>query len=196
MVLSTFDRLLLTMPSDIKMTDEQFWEFCQINRDLRIERTKTGEVIIMPPRGSETGNRNGDIFGQLWLWSKKDKKGLCFDSSTGFTLSSSATVSPDVSWIKLERWQALSPEEREKFAPLCPDFVIELRSRTDSLKRLKEKMQDYIKEGAKLGLLIDRGHRDVYIYRPQCPEECLENPVTVSCDPVLPGFVLEMADIW
>ncbi len=188
--------LILKMPSTVQMNDEQFFDFCQINRDLRIERTKTGEVIIMPPTGSETGNRNGDIFGQLWVWAKKDQTGITFDSSAGFTLSSGQTLSPDAAWIKLERWNVLSPEEREKFAPICPDFVVELRSPSDSLKSLKEKMQEYIQEGVKLGLLIDRKPRQVYIYRPDVPEECLDHPTTVSGEPVLPGFVLDLTEIW
>ena len=192
----TLSSLVLKMPSTVRMTDEQFFDFCQINRDLRIERTKTGDVIIMPPTGSETGNRNGDLFGQLWVWAKKDKTGITFDSNTGFTFSSGQTLSPDVSWIKLERWNVLSPEEKEKFAPICPDFVIELRSPSDSLKLLKEKMQEYIQEGVKLGLLIDRKQRKVYIYRPEVPEECLDNPATVSGEPILPGFVLDLSEIW
>ncbi|MDF0556811.1 Uma2 family endonuclease [Kamptonema sp. UHCC 0994] len=192
----TLSTLVVKMPSTFQMTDEQFFDFCQINQDLRIERTKTGDVIIMPPTGSETGNRNGDLFGQLWIWTKKDKTGITFDSSTGFTFPSGQTLSPDVSWIKLERWNALSPEEKDRFAPICPDFVIELRSPSDSLKLLKEKMQEYIKEGVKLGLLIDRKQRKVYIYRPEVPEECLDNPATVSGEPILPGFVLELSEIW
>jgi len=188
--------LILKMPSDVKMNDEQFFNFCQINRDLRIERTKTGDVIIMPPTGSETGNRNGDLIFQVTLWAKKDKTGITFDSNTGFTFASGQTLSPDVSWIKLERWNALSPEEKEKFAPICPDFVIELRSPSDSLKSLKEKMQEYIEEGVKLGLLIDRKPRQVYIYRPNVPEECLDDPATVSGEPILPGFVLDLTEIW
>lgn len=192
----TLSNLVVKMPSTFQMTDDQFFDFCQVNRDLRIERTKTGEVIIMPPTGSETGNRNGDIFFQLTLWAKKDKTGITFDSSTGFTLSSGQTLSPDAAWIKLERWNALSPEQREKFAPICPDFVIELKSPSDSLKLLKEKMQEYIQEGVKLGLLIDRKPRKVYIYRPEVPEECLDNPATVSGEPILPGFVLDLSEIW
>ncbi|MDB9511323.1 Uma2 family endonuclease [Kamptonema animale CS-326] len=192
----TLSNLVVKMPSTFQMTDDQFFDFCQINRDLRIERTKTGEVIIMSPTGSETGNRNSDLIFQVTLWAKKDKTGITFDSSTGFTFSSGQTFSPDVSWIKLARWNALSPEQREKFAPICPDFVIELRSPSDSLKSLKEKMQEYIQEGVKLGLLIDRKARKVYIYRPEVPEECLDNPATVSGEPILPGFVLDLSEIW
>ncbi len=189
--------LLLQIPSSMKMTDEQFFEFCQINRDLRIERNQYGEISIMPPTGSETGNRNFNIAGQLWVWSEKDGTGICFDSSTGFKLSTGAERSPDASWIKLERWNNLSEQEQKKFAPICPDFVIELRSPSDNLKPLQEKMEEYIKEpGIQLGWLIDRKNKRVYIYRPQMQVECLENPDTVSGGDVLPGFVLNMSKVW
>ncbi len=120
--------LVLQIPSSMHMTDEQFFEFCQANRDLRIERNKFGELVIMPPTGSETGNREGNIFGQLWVWSEQDGTGITFSSSTGFKLSTGAERSPDASWIQLERWNALSPEQQRKFAPICPDFVVELKS--------------------------------------------------------------------
>lgn len=187
--------LVLQFPSS--MTDEQFFEFCQINRDLRIERNKFGEISIMPPTGSETGNRNFNIALQLGNWSEQDGTGICFDSSTGFKLSTGAQRSPDVSWIKLSRWNSLSPDEQQKFAPICPDFVIELRSASDNLKLLQEKMEEYILEpGIQLGWLIDRKNKRVYIYRPQMPVECLENPDSVRGEEVLPGFVLNMAKVW
>jgi Uma2 family endonuclease len=187
--------LLLQFPSS--MTDEQFFEFCQMNRDLRIERNKYGEISIMPPTGSETGNRNFNIAGQLWVWSEQDGTGICFDSSTGFKLSTGAERSPDVSWVKLERWNSLSEEEQKRFAPICPDFVIELRSATDNLKPLQEKMEEYMQEpGFKLGWLIDRKNKRVYVYRPQMPMGCLENPDSVSGEDVLPGFVLNMSKVW
>lgn len=189
--------LILQMPSSMKMTDEQFYEFCQENRDLRIERNQYGEISIMPPTGSETGNRNFNIAGQLWVWSEKDSTGICFDSSTGFKLSTGAERSPDASWIKLERWNNLSQEEKQGFAPICPNFVIELRSRSDNLKPLQEKMEEYMQEpGIQLGWLIDRKNRIVYVYRPQMPVECLENPDSVSSEDVLPGFVLNMSKVW
>lgn len=189
--------IVLRMPLDVRMTDEQFFEFCQLNRDLRIERNKLGELLIMAPTGSDTGYREGNIFGPLWVWSKQDGTGLAFTSSTGFTLSTGAERSPDASWIKLERWNALSPEQQQKFAPICPDFVIELRSPSDNLKPLQEKMQEYLREeGLQLGWLIDRKNRKVYIYRPGMPEECLDNPATVSGDPILPDFVLDLSQVW
>jgi len=189
--------LILHFPSSMPMTDDQFFEFCQENRDLRIERNQFGDISIMSPAGSETGNREGNIFGQLWVWSEKDGTGITFSPSAGFTLSTGAERSPDTSWIKLERWNKLTPAQQKKFAPICPDFVIELRSASDNLQPLKDKMQEYMQEpGVQLGLLIDRKNRRVYIYRPRQLEECLENPDTVSCEPVLPGFVLKMGKIW
>lgn len=189
--------IVLRMPPELQMTDDQFFEFCQINRDLNIERNKTGELIIMSPTGSETGNREGNIFGQLWMWSEQNGTGLAFSSSTGFILSTGAEKSPDASWIKLERWNALSSEQQQKFAPICPDFIVELRSASDNLKPLQEKMEEYIGEpGVQLGWLIDRKQRHVYIYRPGMAVECLENPDTVSGEPVLPGFVLKMSKVW
>jgi Uma2 family endonuclease len=191
--------IVLRIPPELQMTDDEFFEFCQINSELRIERNRSGELLIMPPTGSETGNREGNsnIFGPLWVWAERDGTGLSFTSSTGFTLSTGAKKLPDAAWIKLERWNALSLEQKQKFAPICPDFVVELRSASDNLKPLQEKMQEYIREpGVQLGWLIDRKNRRVYIYRPGLPEECLENPATVSGDPVLPGFVLNMSEIW
>ncbi len=189
--------LVLQIPSSMQMTDEQFFEFCQVNRDLRIERNKFGELVIMPPTGSETGNREGNIFGPLWVWSEQDGTGITFSSSTGFKLSTGAERSPDASWIKLERWNALSSEQQRKFAPICPDFVVELKSASDRLQTLKEKMEEYMNEpGIQLGWLIDRKQRKVYIYRPGLPEECLDNPASVSDELVLPGFILNMSKVW
>jgi len=189
--------LILHFPSSVQMTDDKFFDFCQENRDLRIERNRFGDISIMSPAGSETGNREGNIFGQLWVWSEKDGTGITFSPSTGFTLSTGAKRSPDASWIKLARWNQLTPAQQKKFAPICPDFVIELRSASDNLQPLKDKMQEYMQEpGIQLGLLIDRKNRRVYIYRPGQIEECLENPDTVSCDIILPGFVLNMGKIW
>jgi len=188
--------LVLQMSPVIEMTDDQFFEFCQLNRDLRIERTPKGELIIMSPAGSETGNRNFDLIVQLGIWTRQDGTGIGFDSSTGFTLPNGGTRSPDAAWIKLERWNAIPPEQQVKFAPICPDFVVELRSPSDNLQPLKDKLQEYIDNGTSLGLLIDRKNRKVYIYRPQQEVECLDNPSTLSGDPLLPGFVLDLSKIW
>src|SRR4028119_2371915 len=188
--------LVVRMHPVIDLTDDQFFDFCQINRDLRIERTATGELLIMPPTGSETGGSNFELAVQLGTWIKRDGTGKGFDSSTGFTLPNGATVSPDISWVKLERWNALSASQRIKFAPIVPDFVVELRSESDTLKDLSDKMQQYINNGVKLGWLIDRKRRRVYIYRPGVPVQQLDNPETVSGDPELPGFVLKLGEIW
>lgn len=188
--------LTVNLPAIKSMSVEQFYEFCLANRDLRIERTASGEVIIMPPAFSDTGNRNIKIAQQLANWAEQDGTGETFDSSAGFTLPNGATRSPDASWIKLERWNALTEDQKASFAPICPDFVIELRSKSDALKGLQDKMQEYIDNGALLGFLIDRKNRKVHIYCPNQEPEIVDNPETVSGEPVLPGFALQMAKIW
>ena len=188
--------LTVNFPAIQSMTVEQFYEFCLVNRDLRIERTASGEVIIMSPAFSDTGNRNIKIAQQLANWAEQDGTGETFDSSAGFTLPKVAPRSPDASWIKLERWNTLTEEQKASFAPICPDFVIELRCASDSLKGLQNKMQEYIENGASLGFLIDCKNRKAYIYRPDREPEILDNPETVSGDRELPGFVLRMAKIW
>ncbi len=188
--------LLLRLPPIIDWTEDQFFEFCQINRDLRIERTAKGELIIMPPTGWETGQRNSELNAVLRNWAKQDGSGIISDSSTGFILPNGATRSPDAAWVKRSRLAALTPEQRKKFLPLCPDFAIELRSASDSVSDLQDKMQEYIDNGAQLGWLIDPQRKRVYVYRPNSPVECLENPSTLSGEPVLPGLVLELKEIW
>jgi Uma2 family endonuclease len=188
--------LTVNFPSLVQMTNEQFYEFCQANGDLRIERTANGEVIIMPPAFSDTGNRNFNIAAQLGYWTEQDGTGIGFDSSAGFTLPNGAMRSPDASWIELERWNILTDAQKASFAPICPSFVIELRSSSDRLSKLQEKMQEYIDNGASLGWLIDRQNRKVYIYRPNREVEILENPEAVSGNPELPGFILRMIKIW
>lgn len=180
----------------IHLTDDQFYEFCQINSDLRIERTAQGELVIMPPAGGGTGRRNYKLVRLFADWEENDGTGVGFDSSTGFILPSGAVRSPDVAWVKRERLAALAAQQKERFLPLCPDFVIELRSPSDSLRATQAKMEEYIQNGAQLGWLIDPEEKRVYIYRPQRQVECLENPVRISGDPVLPGFVLELREIW
>jgi Uma2 family endonuclease len=181
---------------NLNLTDDQFLELCQNNRDLRFERTASGELIIMPPTGSNTGNRNFDIAVELGIWNKKTKLGKGFDSSTGFKLPNGKDVSPDVAWVKKERWESLTLEQKEKFAPIAPDFVIELRSPSDSLKTLQEKMQEYIENGVKLAWLIDRKQQKVYIYRPNQNIEELDHPATLNGEDILPGFILELHEIW
>ena len=189
--------IVLRMPPELQMTDDEFFDFCQLNRNLRIERSQRGEILLLTLVGGISSNRNAILTGELGNWTNRDGTGIGFASCTGFTLSIGSVRSPDASWIKLERWNALSQEQQEKFAPICPDFVVELRPDFEDLKPLQEKMQEYMREpGVRLGWLIDRKNRRVYIYRPGLPEECLENPATVSGDPVLPGFVLNMSNIW
>ncbi|WP_026100840.1 Uma2 family endonuclease [Synechococcus sp. PCC 7336] len=186
----------VSLPTIAPMTRDEFYAFCQANRDLRIERTATGEVIIMPPAFSDTGNRNFNLALQLGIWAEQDGTGLGFDSSAGFTLPNGATRSPDASWIEAERWNALTEAEQASFAPISPDFIIELRSASDTLQGLQDKMQEYMDNGVLLGWLIDRKNRQVYVYRPNREPQVLENPVRVSGDPELPGFSLQMAKVW
>ena len=188
--------LTLNLNSVVQLTDQQFYQLCQVNRDLRFERTATGELIIMPPAGGETGNRNAGITAQLWVWNEQAKLGKVFDSSTGFKLPNGANRSPDAAWIKLERWNALSQEQKERFLPLRPDFVIKLLSPSDSLQVSQEKMQEYRDNGTRLGWLINRKTRQVEIYRPNQVVKVLQNSVTLSGEDVLPGFVLNLESIW
>jgi Uma2 family endonuclease len=178
------------------VTPEQFERLCRKYRDLRLELTSTGELVVMPPTGSETGRCNFNLTYQLGAWTKKDSTGVGFDSSTIFALPNGARRSPDASWVDRGKWERLSKREREGFAPICPDFVIELRSRTDRLSPLLSKMQEYIANGAAMGWLIDPLTRRVHIYRPAQEPIILENPKTVSGDPLLPGFKLEMEELW
>jgi Uma2 family endonuclease len=188
--------LTVNLQSVLDLTDEQFFKLCQANRDLRFERTATGELIIMPPTGGETGNKNARITQQLMNWTDADGTGIAFDSSTCFKLPNGGDRSPDAAWIKLSRWNTLTEEQKEKFPPICPDFVIELLSPSDSLKVAQEKMREYIDNGVRLGLLINRKSRQVEIYSQGKEVEVLESPATVSGEDVLNGFVLNLATIW
>jgi Uma2 family endonuclease len=186
----------LNIPPIAKLTDEQFYEICQANRDLKIERTATGELIIMPPTGGGTGKRNSDINIELGIWNRNTGLGIVFDSSTGFKLPNGADRSLDAAWITLEKWESLTPGQQEKFLPFAPDFVIELRSPSDALQPLQDKMQEYIENGTRLGWLMNRKDRQVEIYRSSREKEVLDNPATLSGEDVLPGFVLNMQVIW
>ncbi|BAZ05834.1 Uma2 family endonuclease [Calothrix sp. NIES-3974] len=188
--------LTLNLNSVIKLTREQFYQLCKENPDLKLERNAQGELIIMPPTGGETGRTNVNLILQVASWNDQNQLGEVFDSSTGFTLPSGADRSPDVSWVEKSRWEALSPEQREKFIPLCPDFVIEIMSPSDTLKKLQDKMEEYIQNGCRLGWLINRKSQEVEIYRPGQDVEVLKLPSTLSGENVLPGFVLNLQKIW
>ena len=189
-------RFVLQLSPFVEMNDERFFEFCQANRDLRIERTAAGEIIIMPPTGWDTGNKNAEINFQLSIWAKKDGRGKTADSSAGYKMPNGATVSPDASWILKERLEKIAPNKRRKFLPLAPDFVIELRSESDSVAKLKTKMEEYVENGVSLGWLIDPIERKVYVYRPEKEVGVLENPTEVSDEPLLQGFTLNLKEIW
>jgi Uma2 family endonuclease len=188
--------ITLNLNSIIKLTSEQFYQLCEENPDLKLERNANGELIVMPPTGGETGKSNSKFNLQIGLWNEQTELGEVFDSSTGFTLPNKADRSPDASWVEKSRWSALTPEQREKFIPLCPDFVLELVSPSDSLKKSQEKMQEYMENGCRLGWLINRKKREVEIYRPGQDVEVLQSPLTLSGENVLPGFVLYLQKIW
>ncbi|WP_019502806.1 Uma2 family endonuclease [Pseudanabaena sp. PCC 6802] len=187
--------LTLDLHLALELTDEQFEQICRTNRDLRLERTAKGDLIIMPPTGGETGNRNIKLSTRVEIWNSQTNLGIAFDSSTGFKLPNGAIRSPDASWVQLERWQALTPLQRRKFIPLCPDFAIELMSPTDELGDTQAKMQEYLANGLQLGWLLDPDSKQVEIYRPAQPVEILQNPASLSGETVLPGFVLHLQEI-
>lgn len=179
-----------------KLNSRDFYELCRLNPEARIELTARGDLVIMPPTGGQTGLRNARLTARLQNWAESDGSGLVFDSSTLFTLPNGACRSPDASWIRRFRWESLSPEERDQFPPLCPDFVVEIRSRTDRLSVLLEKMDEYVANGAQLGWLIDPLDRKVHLFVPGQPVRCLDDPASVSGDSLLPGFVLDLSSIW
>jgi Uma2 family endonuclease len=183
-------------PLATKVSDEEFAELCQLNPELQFERTSEGELVIMSPTGGITGRRNAKLAVAFGVWAENDGTGQAFDSSTLFTLPNTAKRSPDVAWVRNDRWNALSAKQQDGFPPLCPDFVVELRSKTDSLKTLKEKMQEYISNGAELGWLIDPLEHKVHVYRAGGDPEVLENPEEVSGEPLLKGFILNVRAIW
>jgi Uma2 family endonuclease len=177
------------------VTPEEFEQLCAEYDDWRLELTSTGELIVMPPADLETGRRSAHLTYQLEAWSRQDRTGVGFASCAGFTLSNGAIRSPDTSWMRREKWDSLSKSLQEGFAPVCPDFVVELRSASDHLPFLLNKMLEYMANGASLGLLIDPAKRQVYIYRPN-EEVVVLDPETVSRDPLLPGFTLDLTQLW
>mgnify|MGYP006161281565 FL=1 len=187
----TVEPIILNLKS-VNLSDEQFYQLCHNNDDWRIEQTAAGELIIMPPIGAISGNRESDLNGFVWLWNRQTKLGKVFSYSTIFTLPKSGKRSPDVAWIANERWDVLLREEQEKFATISHDFVIELRSRNDSLSQRQAKMQEYLDSGLRLGWLIDPISQQVAIYRQNQEVEILPLPTTLSGEDVLPGFTLEL----
>jgi Uma2 family endonuclease len=180
-----------------KLSDKEFEEFCRDNPELRAELTAEGEIFFMPPTGGTTGIHNFSLIFEFGKWHVKNiKKGFAFDSSTVFVLPNGAKRSPDLAWVKAERWNALTKEQQDKFPPLCPDFVVELRSKTDLLKTLQAKMREYIENGAQLGWLIDPTKRKVHVYRPNEAAEILNEPGEISGEPLLQKFTLKLKDFW
>ena len=188
-----------TYPLQLKscpLTDEQFFQLCLNNRDVRFERNAQGDLIIMSPTGGETGNRNGRLIQKLFNWTDKNGTGIAFDSSTGFKLPNGANRAPDAAWIPLTKWNSLTPQQRQRFLPLCPDFVIELRSPSDKLSTIQEKMAEYRDNGTRLGWLINRQDKQVEIYKLGKEVEVLDNPKSLSGEETLPEFVLDLELIW
>lgn len=185
----------LDLHPSLELTDEQFEKICQANRDLKLERTAKGDLVIMALTGGDTGRRNLRLTGQLWFWNQQSNLGEGFDSSTGFRLPNGAIRSPDAAWVRLDRWQALTSEQRQKFVPLCPDFVVELASPSDEVEDIREKMQEYLANGLQLGWLIAPATQTVEIYRPNQPIEILNQPATLSGENILPEFVLNLTGI-
>ena len=188
--------IIIRLAPVIELTEEQFVQFCAINREIRIERTASGELELMSPTYSDTGARNAEVTAQLGQWSRQDGTGIAFDSSAGFRLPNGAMRSPDSSWISKSRLAELSDEERRGFFAICPYFVVELRSDSDSLAALLDKMAEYMDNGTRLGWLLDPRDRRVYVFRPDATVEILETPDKLPADPELPGFSLDMRNIW
>ena len=188
--------ITLNLKPVIELTDEQFYQLCRRNPDVKFERSAKGELIIMPPTGGETGNRNAEIVVDFGIWNRQTKLGKVFDSSTGFKLPNGADRSPDIAWIKQERWDALTPEQKEKFPPIAPDFVLEFMSASDDLRKTQEKMQEYMDNQIKLSWLIDRKTRRVEIYLLGKEVEVLESPTELSGEDVLPGFILNLQTVF
>jgi Uma2 family endonuclease len=176
----------------VNLSDDQFYQLCQINENWRLEETAQGELLIMPPVGGISGIRESDLNAHVVIWNRQTQLGKVFSSSTMFILPQGGKRSPDVAWVENARWDALTQEQQEKFVPLCPDFVIELRSRTDLLKQLQDKMQEYLNSGLKLGWLINPQTQQVEIYRPSQPVETVELPTRLSGENILPGFTLDL----
>ena len=185
----------LTLEPLVHLSDEAFLDLCQANPVLRLERSATGEVEVMSPSGTRSGSRDLKLAHQVERWNEHSRLGVTFGSSAGFRLPNSAIRSPDVSWVKKSRWEALTVDQQEGFAPLCPDFVVEIASPSDTREALQAKLREYISEGARLGWLVDPFAREVEIYRPGCKIEVLNQPATLSGEDVLPGLVVDLSEV-
>jgi Uma2 family endonuclease len=194
--LGSLSPLVVRLHPIVELSDADFFQLCLDNRDLRLERSARGDVLIMPPTGGETGRRSMRIAGQLDRWAEQDGTGVAFDSSTGFVLPSGAIRSPDAAWVLRSRWDALAPEGREGFVRLAPDFLIELRSPSDRLDDLQAKMVEFVAAGVRLAWLIDPVDGRVHVYAPPSAAAALDRPARLSADPVLPGFVLDLEPLW
>jgi Uma2 family endonuclease len=187
--------LMVPRRSGLRASAESFWRLCAANPDLRLERTSRGEVIVMPPAGSDSGKKNAGVTAQLWNWNRATNLGEVFDSSAGFTLPNGAVRAPDACWIDRRRWEVVPPEDRKKFTRISPDFVVEITSPSDTLAMAREKMKEYLNQGVRLGWLLDPSRARVEIYRPGREVEALDRPATLSGEDVLPGFVLDLQGI-
>ena len=188
--------LTLQLPNHLQFTDDEFAQVVAANKDLRLELSAEGELVIMSPTGGETGNRNFEIYIDLGIWNRQYNLGKAFDSSTGFKLPNGATRSPDAAWIRMEKWDSLTPEQRKKFLPLCPDFAVELVSETDDVADTQAKMREYLANGLQLGWLINPHDQQVEIYRPDQPLEILQSPTSLLGEEVLPNFTLNLQQIF
>jgi Uma2 family endonuclease len=188
--------IILDLKPFVDLSDDQFYQLCQNHRDLKFERTSQGELVIVTPVGGEGGSREADLIGDLVYWNRRTQLGKVFSSSTCFKLPNGANRSPDVAWVMQERWNQLTPEQQKKFPPLCPDFVIELRSESDALELLQQKMQEYINNGLRLGWLINLQDRQVEIYKTNQIRQVLDNPQQLNGNDVLPGFMFDLSLIW
>jgi Uma2 family endonuclease len=188
--------LTINLNSISNLSRSQFRQIANDNPDMKLERNKQGNLIVMAPTGGETGNFNADLNGQLYVWNRTSQSGKIFDSSTGFELPEGGDRSPDVAWITLEKWEALTPEQRRGFLPLCPDFAVELMSRSDSWIQTQAKMVEYMESGCRLAWLLDPKCKRAAIYRVGKPPELLMAPDSLSGEDVLPGFVLDTGFLW
>lgn len=187
---------ILKMPATAGFTADQFYDLCRANPEWKLERTAYGDLVVMAPTGGETGTRNANLLIRLGIWNEQSQLGIVFDSSTGFHLPNGADRSPDVAWVRRDRWDALTPQQREKFPPLAPDFVMELMSPSDNLAEAQAKMQEYRENGVQMGWLFNRTAKLVEIYRPEQPTDVLQQPPQLSGSPVLPNFILSLDGFW